>query len=54
MISDATTFFLGFIAVFLGFGIYMWRIDRQASRLEQRIEALEADDEGDRPRRRDR
>ncbi len=41
MISDTTTFFLVFAAVFLGLGAYLWKLDRDAKRLEFRIAVLE-------------
>lgn len=42
MPSDALTFFLSFLAVFGGLAAYLWRLDRQARRLERRVETLEA------------
>lgn len=40
--NDATTFLLGFLAVFGGLAAYLWHLDRSAKRLEQRLAALEA------------
>ena len=42
MVSDATTFFLSFLAVFAGLGAYLWHLDRKARRLEARLATLEA------------
>lgn len=42
MASDTTTFFLAFTAVFLGIAVLLWRLERQARHLEDRVEALEA------------
>lgn len=42
MTSDTTTFFIAFTAVFAGIAWLLWRIERHASQLEGRIEALEA------------
>jgi CcmD family protein len=42
MISDATTFFLSFLAVFAGLAAYLWHLDRAARRLEARLATLEA------------
>lgn len=41
MISDNTTFFLAFAAVFLGFAALLWKLHRDAKRLEFRIQVLE-------------
>lgn len=41
MPADATTFLLAFLAVFGGLGLYLWRLDRAARRLERRVAALE-------------
>ncbi|MGB0652674.1 MAG: CcmD family protein [Thermoplasmatota archaeon] len=42
MPADATTFFVAFTAVFAGLGLYLWRLNTVAARLERRIDALEA------------
>jgi CcmD family protein len=42
MVSDATTFFLSFLAVFAGLAAYLWHLDRVARRLEARLATLEA------------
>ena len=42
MASDALTFFLSFLAVFGGLAAYLWHLDRQARRLERRLETLES------------
>ena len=42
MPSDALTFFLSFLAVFGGLAAYLWHLDRQARRLERRLETLES------------
>lgn len=42
MAFDTTTFFLAFTAVFLGIAVLLWRMERQARHLEDRVEALEA------------
>lgn len=42
MVSDATTFFLSFAAVFAGFGLYVWRLERLTASLAGRVAALEA------------
>jgi len=42
MLSDATTFFLAFLAIFGGLAAYLWHLDRAARRLEERLATLEA------------
>lgn len=42
MVSDPTTFFLSFLAVFAGLAAYLWHLDRSARRLEARLATLEA------------
>jgi CcmD family protein len=42
MPSDHLTFFLSFLAVFGGLAAYLWHLDRQARRLERRLETLES------------
>ena len=42
MATDATTFFLSFLAVFAGLAAYLWHLDRAARRLEARLATLEA------------
>ena len=42
MVSDATTFFLSFLAVFGGLAAYLWHLDRAARRLEARLATLES------------
>ena len=42
MLSDNTTFFLAFAAIFLGLAAYVWHLEREAKRLQQRVDALEA------------
>ncbi len=41
MMTDQTTFFLAFAAVFLGFAALLWKLDRDAKRLAFRIQVLE-------------
>ncbi len=42
MISDELTFFLAFLAVFLGFGAYLWLLEGRTRILEDRIAIMEA------------
>lgn len=42
MISDNLTFFLAFLAVFLGFGAYLWLLEGRTRILEDRVAAMEA------------
>lgn len=42
MVSDATTFFLAFLAVFGGLGAYLVWLQRRAKQLGDRLAALEA------------
>jgi len=42
MPADTTTFYLAFTTVFGGLAVYLWWIDRQARRLEERLAVLEA------------
>lgn len=41
MVSDATTFFWAFTAVFGIIAYYLWHIERRARALEERLRALE-------------
>ncbi len=43
MISDATTFFLAFAALFIALGIYLWLLDGRTRMLEDRVAGMEAD-----------
>lgn len=45
MISDNATFFLAFAAVFLGFGVFLWKLHQEARRLEFRLQVLEESDD---------
>lgn len=39
MISDSTTFFLSFLAVFGGLAAYLWHLNRLVDGLQQRLDA---------------
>lgn len=41
MASDTTTFFLAFTFVFGALAFYLWRLDRGAKRLAERVDELE-------------
>lgn len=42
MPTDATTFFLSFLAVFAGIALYAWHLERVGNRLAQRVAVLES------------
>lgn len=37
MVSDNTTFFIAFASMFGGIALYLWRLERLATRLEDRL-----------------
>ncbi len=43
MISDATTFFLSFAAIFVAIGIYLWVLDGRTRILEDRVVGMEVE-----------
>lgn len=45
MVSDATTFFLSFAAVFGALGYGLWRFEQHLTKLRQALEEHQADHE---------
>jgi hypothetical protein len=43
MPSDATTFYAAFASVFAGIAFLLWHMESRARRLEERLQALEAE-----------
>lgn len=43
MPADATTFYLAFSALFLGLGLFLFRLERMLRRIEERLAVVESE-----------